>query len=226
MKLGKSIAVLVVAGIIGAVAWWLGSPLFIDEVVDEALPEVVVDTKDDKKDEQQEEVVDENSNKAMEVMIDTLSKQMEEGEMKEEFMKEMKEIMMEEHVMGEEMESEDTTPTVVASGAFQSVAHEGSGEVLVYEAWPEKGKALVRFENLDVLNGPDLRVLLSPHDSVQSASDLGEYVELGKLKGNKGDQNYEFDLGELVDTSNYKSVVIYCKPFKVVFASAPLQRVK
>ena len=46
-----------------------------------------------------------------------------------------------------------------------------------------------------------------------------DYVEIGKLKGNVGDQNYE--LPDDLDPAAYGSVVIYCKPFQVVFSVAP-----
>ena len=62
---------------------------------------------------------------------------------------------------------------------------------------------------------------LSKTADVNTADDLGEYIELAKLKGNKGTQNYEIPDG--VDASEYNSVVIYCKPFHVVFNTANLQ---
>ena len=85
---------------------------------------------------------------------------------------------------------------------------------------PDLGK-IVRLQDLDVDNGPDLRVLLSKNPSVRSSGDLGEYVELGKLKGNKGNHNYSIPSD--INAEDYNSVVIYCKPFKVVFNSANLQ---
>ena len=51
------------------------------------------------------------------------------------------------------------------------------------------------------------------------SSDVDSGIDLGKLKGNKGDQNYA--LGD-VDTNTYDTVVIYCQPFHVYFASAKL----
>ena len=47
------------------------------------------------------------------------------------------------------------------------------------------------------------------------------YVDLGKLKGNKGNQNYE--IPDDVDIASMRSVTIYCKPFQVIFSVAPLQ---
>ena len=84
------------------------------------------------------------------------------------------------------------------------------------------GEYLLRLEEFKVTNGPDLRVLLSAHPDPMSRSEVKDdgYVELGKLKGNIGNQNYEIPSG--VDISGYRSVVIYCKPFHVIFSVAPL----
>ena len=75
---------------------------------------------------------------------------------------------------------------------------------------------------MDVTNGPALVVILSPHPNPSSSSDVHQtgYVELAKLKGNKGNQNYTLPDG--VDPASFGSVVIYCKPFKVVFSVASL----
>lgn len=49
---------------------------------------------------------------------------------------------------------------------------------------------------------------------------MGQFLDLGELKGNVGSQNYEIPAG--TDLSIYNSVVIYCQPFHVVFATATL----
>ena len=46
------------------------------------------------------------------------------------------------------------------------------------------------------------------------------YLDLGELKGNRGNQNYPIPAG--VNISTFNSVVIYCKPFAVVFSVATL----
>ncbi len=46
------------------------------------------------------------------------------------------------------------------------------------------------------------------------------YACVARLKGNVGSQNY--DLPADVDLSRFRSVVIYCKQFSVVFSSAEL----
>ena len=45
-----------------------------------------------------------------------------------------------------------------------------------------------------------------------------DYVELGKLKGNQANQNY--DVPAAVDLQKYNAVVIYCERFNAVFGVA------
>ena len=123
----------------------------------------------------------------------------------------------------EGLEAESGQVQVVA-GEFAGAdsSHQGSGQVVVYEQ-PD-GSQVLRFENLDVTNGPDLHVILSPVGAVSGRADVmaDGYVDLGGLKGNRGDQNYDVPSG--VDLSSGEwTVVIYCQPFHVVFATAALQ---
>ncbi len=74
---------------------------------------------------------------------------------------------------------------------------------------------ILRLENLKVTNGPDLYVYLS---SDKGASD---FVNLGKLKANNGNQNYNIPSG--TDLSKYNTVLIWCKAFSVLFGSAELK---
>ena len=100
--------------------------------------------------------------------------------------------------------------------------HQGSGQATIYRL-PD-GAHVLRLENLDVTNGPDLRVILSPSPNPESSADVKAqgYVELDKLKGNRGNQNYPIPAG--FDVGPIQSVVIYCKPFKVIFSIASLQQ--
>ena len=99
--------------------------------------------------------------------------------------------------------------------------HRGSGQAIIYTT-PEGGH-LLRLENLEVTNGPALHVVLSPHEDPTRSNEvlLEGYSDLGDLKGNRGNQNYTIPAD--VDLSAIKSVVIYCKPFAVVFSVATLQ---
>ena len=133
-------------------------------------------------------------------------------------------VMLQEDV---EKSGEATTeqPSVLKlkSGNFRDTDsfHKGSGEATIYRG-PD-GSRVLRLENLNVTNGPDLHVILTPHQGPDSRSDVNVpgYVDLGKLKGNKGDQNYPIPDG--VDIETQGSVIIYCKPFEVIFSVASLQ---
>ena len=76
------------------------------------------------------------------------------------------------------------------------------------------GKTFLRLENLKATNGPDLYVYLSTD---KGSSDI---VDLGRLKGNIGNQNYEIPTG--TDLSKYSTVLIWCKAFSTLFGSAKL----
>ena len=118
-------------------------------------------------------------------------------------------------------ESADSGPTVVFMGQFVDADsfHQGSGGATIYQQ-PD-GSHVLRFENFEVTNGPDLHVLLVENPAPVSRDDIMTgYVDLGSLKGNVGNQNYEIPAG--TDVSKYKSVVIYCMPFHVVFSTATL----
>ena len=105
----------------------------------------------------------------------------------------------------------------------QDAFHKGSGEATIFQS-PD-GSYLLRLENLDVTNGPDLRVILTPHRDPNRRDDVKTpgWFELGKLKGNKGNQNYPIPAE--VDVAIQFSVVIYCAPFHVIFSVAPLEDV-
>jgi hypothetical protein len=76
----------------------------------------------------------------------------------------------------------------------------------------------VRLEDFAVRNGPDLYVYLSP------AADgyAGGAIELGRLKADRGNQNYDVPPGALAQPAIAASVVIWCKQFSHLFATAPL----
>ena len=119
-----------------------------------------------------------------------------------------------------------TGPQTLASGELISHEHATSGAVKLVRL--SDGSHVVRLENLDTSNGPDLRVLLTDAPVKEGkvgwhVFDDGNYVSLGKLKGNKGSQNYALPRG--VDPSSYNSVSIWCDRFDVSFGAAELARV-
>ncbi|MFF5503661.1 DM13 domain-containing protein [Streptomyces roseolus] len=116
-------------------------------------------------------------------------------------------------------------PVTVARGGFISHEHATTGTVKIVRL--ADGSHTLRLEGLDTSNGPDLRVWLSDAPVKEgragwSVFDDGAYVDLAKLKGNKGDQNYPLPPG--VDWSAYPSVSIWCDRFDVSFGAAALAR--
>jgi Electron transfer DM13 len=110
---------------------------------------------------------------------------------------------------------------VLVSGSFRSLEHAATGRAVILGG--SNGTAILRLENLNTSNGPDLRVYLS---RVPAGSDLHAYrngfIDLGPLKGNRGSQNYVIPAG--TDLSKFKSAVIWCRRFLVGFGVAPLLR--
>ncbi|MFC8145619.1 DM13 domain-containing protein [Streptomyces paradoxus] len=118
-----------------------------------------------------------------------------------------------------------TGPQMLASGELISHEHATSGTVKLVRL--ADGTYVVRLENLNTSNGPDLRVWLTDAPVKQGRGgwhvfDDGKYVSLGKLKGNKGSQNYA--LPPDVNPSGYTSVSIWCDRFDVSFGAAELAR--
>jgi hypothetical protein len=112
---------------------------------------------------------------------------------------------------------------VLATGQFISHEHGTTGRARVV-ALPD-GQRLLRIEDLDTSNGPDLRVWLSDAPVVAGRAgwhvfDDGAYVELGRLKGNRGSQNYV--VPPEVDLARLSSLTIWCDRFNVSFGAAAL----
>jgi hypothetical protein len=95
-----------------------------------------------------------------------------------------------------------------------SVFFSGSGVATVVQQ--PGGRRLLTFSRFDVDPGVDVDVYLVPADG----SDVSDRVELGSLKGNVGDQQYEIPAE--ADLNRYATVVLWCNPFTVRIAVAPL----
>ncbi|MFI6514292.1 DM13 domain-containing protein [Spirillospora sp. NPDC050679] len=112
----------------------------------------------------------------------------------------------------------------LASGSFVSHEHGTRGQVKIVRL-PDGGRVL-RIEDLDTSDGPDVRVWLSDQPVKEGRAgwgvfDDGAHVELGRLKGNKGDQNYTIPAG--ADLAKLTSVTLWCKRFHVSFGAAALR---
>ena len=118
--------------------------------------------------------------------------------------------------------SSDSQP--LYTGLLMSNAHPTSGRASIYQLGG--GKRDLRLTDFTTSNGPDVHVVLAQSidqnltkDSVKGDLDS---VELGLLRANQGDQNY--DLPSSVDLGKYDAVVIYCVRFHAVFGVAKLER--
>src|SRR3989344_4963907 len=128
---------------------------------------------------------------------------------KEQFQKEvddMKKITVMNDIMTMDM------ATLLAQGEFKPRAHEVMGKALLIKSGDSK---ILRFEDFETINGPDLHIWL--------ASSLGDddYVDLGPIKATKGNVNY--DVPADVDTDKYNKVLVWCVPFRVLFSYAELK---
>ena len=115
----------------------------------------------------------------------------------------------------EQVASVQTGATTLATGQFEAAAHPGRGKASLVKA---DGETALTFTDFQTDNGPDLLVYLVPADA-PAGSDKGA-VDLGALKGNKGDQQYA--VPSSVDTAQDWRVVVWCRAFAVSFTEAPL----
>lgn len=204
--------------IIGVSAFYLASPLFISTEIDEPLPEGA-------------EIPPSSSNQFEEFMVMSEQERIEAGNQMNE--QEKNQIMVEFARMNTSIDESmsqinqslpeqrtsqtgNETSTLFLTGSFVGVGdgiHDAQG---VAKVIPVEGEGnVLRLENLVVTNGPDLYVYLSTD---KSASD---FVNLGRLKANIGNQNYPIPEG--TDMTKYHTVLIWCKAFSVLFGSADLK---
>ncbi len=196
------------------VGWYLISPLFINQVVDEPLPTAALVAN-----VAQPAATDDTMLAATATAAAMSTVAMATMEMATEAMA----TAMATHATATELPmaaTEVPTTTILAQGQFYNVVHEGHGQAIVYQF--ADGSRVLRLDDFEVLNGPDLHVYLVPIDPVPNAvgADIDGSLDLGKLKGNIGSQNYDLPAG--LDLAQYRSVVIWCQPFKVPFIAAPL----
>lgn len=122
-----------------------------------------------------------------------------------------------------EAQSETAPPepviTTVFAGNFIDRSHPTSGVAdVLTDGSPQR---FLRFENFETDNGPDLNVYLTTASADAPGDDIGaNFVDLGDLKGNIGDQNYEIPAD--VDLNQFSTVVIWCVRFGVAFGAADL----
>lgn len=210
----RRVVIVILIAVVACVAILVTRPwvFFQTTAVDEAFP------FDDMTEEQQtalEEMPDEMRQAFMEMAQD--------DEMNQEMVKQTAVANLEPagDVSEEPMDGMEDETLVLGRGEFGRIdaIHAASGTATIY-ALPD-GRRVVRLEDFESTNGPELHVILTAGTEKQTFASVGDYVDLGILKGNQGNQNYE--IPDDVDLEPIKSVVIYCRPFKVVFSVADLQ---
>ena len=187
------------------VNWWLISPYFIDDVVDEDFSTSIseqVETVDDAPvaapSPTAAEVVPEDPEEAGEP-IETAPAAADEP-------------------ADAPPPPPPSGPVLLGAGPFVGLAgHDGTGDAGIFQN-PD-GTLVLRFENFDIENGPDLEVYLVPGADQVSLPEGS--VHLGELKGNIGDQNYELPSGVALGPGTY-TVLVWCEAFSVEFVGATI----
>lgn len=204
-RLVFSAVVLIAAAV--ALGYPLWSPFFTTDVVDEAFPSLGAAERASVRDmpEAQRAALLAMIADARDMAADTARAMMEPD-------KEMQ----------DDMPGGAPDPVALLGGEWIEIdpVHRAEGSATIWLAGEER---VLRFEDFRVTNGPQLHVLLTknvPTSIFAGVGESGDYVDLGPLKGNVGNQNY--DIPANVDLTQYRSAVIYCVPFRVVFSSAEL----
>jgi hypothetical protein len=116
--------------------------------------------------------------------------------------------------------SPTAAPPALRSGQFD---HRQGGDTAAGEALlgtTADGSLVLRLQSFDATNGPDLYVYLSRVASPSTADQVMNGLQVAALKASSGNQNYTLPAG--TDLTQFKSVVIYCKSFSVIFGYANL----
>jgi Electron transfer DM13 len=200
------IILIIIAAIVIPVGIYIASPLFINTTVNEPLPTSGLT----------------DLQKFQEFM--SMNNEQERVEKGQQMTTEEKNAILRgaAHTGGNNI-NESMTEDVTVEGPFlignfigvNDGIHNAEGLAKVIVLDDEGNRSIVRLENFRATNGPDLYVYLSTD---KSASD---FVSLGRLKGNIGNQNYEIPEG--TELSKYDTVLIWCRAFSVLFGSAELK---
>lgn len=199
----KLLSLIVILGL-GFIGYALLRPLFIDDIVDENFPAPTTDTVEGLLEEEGFVMPTKED-------VESMTEQ-EVGEIEKAITEKMKDIP--DIVVEEPMQA---APELLKQGSFQDADafHKGSGQAKIFRLVDQS--RVLRFENFSSTNGPDLKVWLV--QDTNGDVDSG-YYSLGKLKGNKGNQNYS--IPDDVNIDEYNSVIIWCEAFSVLFSTATL----
>jgi hypothetical protein len=207
-----AVIVSIVAFIVGAGTFYLVSPLFISTQINEPLPADVQGS------ESYQRFISMNEDEKIQAAKQMSAKERGEimnsaAQVNKSIDEPMNRILVQE---GQQPTLNTTAmPNVLRTGSFVGAGdgiHNAEGIAKIIPL--QDGSSILRLEKLRVTNGPDLYVYLSPD---KSASD---FINIDKLKANNGNQNYEIPTE--TDLSKYDTVLIWCRPFSVLFGSAEL----
>ncbi|HSD04898.1 MAG TPA: DM13 domain-containing protein [Nitrosopumilaceae archaeon] len=203
----KGITIAIIIGTAAIGTYYLAGPLFYDRITNEPLPQALSNLQKDLTYDKFVNMVDEQRSALVQKMPqDTIDLVMEEAK---KFTVTASETMQD--MIAKIAPDADEAPKFSKLGTFEGLkGHQAKGKAEVISVGDI---SFLRFEEFEVTNGPDLHVYMTKNGDVSTG------IDLGQLKGNKGDQNYALDN---INTDVYNTVVIYCQPFHVYFASAKL----
>ncbi len=207
IKIGITSGVVI---IISVIAYYLASPLFVSTEVNESLPASIMKSNAYQKFITMSE--EEKMLAAKQMSSEERDQIMTDASKVNNSIDETMDVVQQQQ---QQQTPNTTTANTLRTGSFVGVGdgiHNAEGMVKVIPL--NNGNNILRLENLRATNGPDLYVYLAT-DKTNSDS-----ISLGKLKANNGNQNYNVPSG--TDLAKYDTVLIWCRPFSVLFGSAKL----
>ena len=217
LRVPAPVRVIVLVVPFALVNWWLISPYFIDDVVDEGFSTSISEQLGTA-DEASAPAASAAAGAEEEPLTDAAAPVTDATPPAEQV--EADEATSSEPAAEEEPPPPPpaTEPVLVGAGQFVGLAgHSGTGDAGIFEN-PD-GSLVLRFENFDIENGPDLEVYLVPGSEQTSLAEGS--IHLGALKGNIGDQNYELPPGTELAPGAYTALV-WCEAFSVEFVGATI----
>jgi Electron transfer DM13 len=109
-----------------------------------------------------------------------------------------------------------TTASKIRPGSFTGAGdgfHNAEGIAKVIPLG-DGSTTILRLENFKSTNGPNVHLYLATDKAASN------FIDLGRLKANNGNQNYNIPSG--TDLAKYNMALIWCKDFSVLFGSAQL----
>ena len=183
----------IVVVIVLGIGYWLISPLWRSKKLDEPLPQPSAALSNTPVAQQTPEIKDN---------MDTM-----DTKTKQDFMQQTEKMKDKAMVKTDPMPSNQ--PHVLGEAPMVSRAHDVAGKALIVQVGDQK---ILRFENLQTINGPDLHIYLS------AGLNVGDAIDLGSIRATEGNVNYTIPAG--TDTAKYRNVLIWCRPFGVLFSYA------